>query len=295
LFFAVALLFGIFFVRSFYKSVDVANVLSTLPKEDRESLEWLFRGFSESSYVLFGNKPMAFNCVRTPYHPKIDDVLDLMESLTHCFLGNLVEIKGLNAWKKYEHLFPSSDFIFLENCDSDLTTIYLINKRLFLQKVKENIDYFKDVLGANTTPQKVLDDCLKSDDLIKDGLKDHDGLLGILLGFGRHNAHLFWRRGQIGGMEGLLPKKSLVPSPGYSTVDEERHHIDSMLTSFDGREMKDFNPHLLGLPGFAADLKHPETRQLKIEYRKQYKKIVKEYKNGDYLEVTLKQFCNHNS
>lgn len=237
---------------------------------------------------------MALRCVMDiePYSPQISDTCEFMESITLLHLSCLVESKGLGAWKKYKHLFPSSNFIVLENIEPDPTTIYLINKRVFLQKVEENIDYFKDVLGTNTTPQKVLDDCIKSDDLIKDALKGHDGLLGILLGFGRHNAQLYWRREQIGSLDGLLTKKSLIPSPGFSTIDEERNHINSRLGSFNDREIDDFNPHLLGLPGFVADPKHPETQQLKTDYLKQYKKIVKAYKNGDYLEVTLKQFCN---
>ncbi len=294
---AIALFFGILFVRSFHKSVDVKKVLNTLPKEDRESLEWLFRHFWVSSYVLFGNKPIAIHCMARvePYDPQIFNVYTFMDSITRCHMGNLVDIKGWEAWKKYKYLFPSSNFIILENCEPDLTTIFFINKRAFLKTVEENIDYFREALGAKITPQSIFDNCLKSNDIRKGLLKNHDGLFGILLGFGRHNAHSVWRRVQIGGMnkskEFSLMKKTLIPSPGFSTIYEEYDTFNSRVTAFDDLEADDFNPLTLRLPCFAADHGHPETQQLKIDYTKQYKNIVQKYKNGDFLEVTLRQFC----
>jgi len=289
---------GIVLARSFHKSVDVTKVLRTLPKEDRESLEWWFRHFWASSYVIFGNKPMAFHGVNTvePYNPEILQVHGFMDSICRLHQENFAQIKGVEAWEKHKHLFPSSRFIILENYSQGHVTIFVINKPAFLTQVEENIDYFREVLGNNTTPQQVLDDCLQSNDLYKDVLKNHDGLLGILLGFGQHNAKLFSRRCQITDANQpkafSLTKKPLIPSHGFSTLDEELTDIHSKFGRFDDIEANDFNPLFLSLPGFVADHTSPETKKLKTEYTQQYKKIVKIHKNKDFLEITLKQFCS---
>jgi len=294
----LALSFGIDFAKSFHKSVDVAKILRTLPKEDQESLEWWFRHFWESSYVIFGNKPMAFHGVNRvePYNSQILQVYGFMDSICKLHLENFAQIKGIEAWEKHKHLFPSSRFIILANYSPNDVTIFFINKHAFLTQIEENIDYFRKVLGSNTTPQQVLNDCLKSNDLYKDVLKNHDGLIGILLGFGRHNATLFSRRNQIEyanePKEFSLTKKPLIPSDGFSTIDEELNDIHSRLESFNDIEANDFNHLALLLPGFVADHTSPETKKLKTEYTEQYKKILKNHKNKDFLEITLKQFCS---
>lgn len=234
---------------------------------------------------------MAFNLIRDPRSAQVVHIFDFMESITRCHPSAQVEIKGWEAWRKYKHLFPSSRFILLENQGVDCTTIFLINKDLFLQKVRENLDCFQEVLGSNITPEQVLADCLTSKDLIKDALKGHDGLLGILLGFGRHNACLYWRENQIKPWDGS-PPKSLTTSPGFLTLEEEYAHIHAKLTDFPNLLINDFNPFLLDLPEFRADPTHPETQQLKKEYLEAYKKIIKLYENGNILEITLRQFCN---
>jgi hypothetical protein len=82
------------------------------------------------------------------------------------------------------------------------------------------------------------------------------------------------------------------PSQGFSSIEEECEYLDSKLSIFDDRQVIDLNPLLLQLPTFVADPEHPETQQLKIEYEKQYKDILRRYKDKDFLEVTLRQFCS---
>lgn len=306
-----ALLIGGFFLKP--TTIDVANRIHQLPQEDRESLEWLFRHFWESSYVLFGNKPMAICYVQRvePYHPKVSGVYSFMDSICRLHLENLVEIKGWETWKKYKHLFPSSNFVFLENCCENNIAIVIVNKPSFMKSVEENLAYFKEVLGTHVTPQNIFDDCVRSTDLFKDVLHNHDGLLGILLGYGSHNAQLFHRKSEIEDamytQESLVPDhknlgakslenfcgKVLTPSHGFTTIDEEYNFINSRLRSFHNSKLNDFNPFLLRMPGFAADDSSPETLKLKREYKNQYKKIISKYIKKDYLETTLNQFCNY--
>jgi len=287
-FLSIGFLFTLF-ACSFHRSIDVAKELRNLSDEDRENLEWFFRGFWESSYVLFGTKPMAFTFIKDPHHPHVEHIFDFMDSITDCHPSAQVEIKGWEVWKKYNHLFKSSNFIFLENQEEAGNEIFVINKRSFLDKVGENLDCFQEVLGRDVTPEQILELCLKSKNIIKDALKGHDGLLGILLGFGRHNSYLYWRANQI--KSGCFPKW-LAPSSGFSTLEEEYAHINGTLTFFPNLLMNDLNPFLLDLPEFRADQEHPETEQLRKEYLATYKTILKSYENGNILETTLRQFCD---
>jgi hypothetical protein len=67
--------------------------------------------------------------------------------------------KGYEIWKKYQHLFPSSNYLF---CDGggwgdDGMDVFLINKNSFVHVVAKNIEDFKNILGPNTTPEEILD------------------------------------------------------------------------------------------------------------------------------------------
>jgi hypothetical protein len=293
----IAVFSGIICVKSFEVRNPVAKALRTISKGDLASLEWFFRQFDVCTYVLFGDKPMAFCGVQRvePYKPDVSQVYSFMDSICRLHLENLVQMKGWEAWKKYNHLFPSSQFAFLENDTPDGATIVLINKKAFLKQIDENIDYFKEVLGKYVTPQQILVDCLQSQDLLKDVLQNHEGLIGILLGFGRNNAQLFFRRSQlsndVASQKFSITKHALSPSKGFATLDEEKSDIYARIGLFNESEVSDFNPLQLSLPGFVADNNSAETKQLRTGYTRQYKQILQEYKKGDFLETTLKQYC----
>ena len=231
---------------------------------------------------------MAWEIVYDPC--KSDVPLDYLENfLPRLDLHDMLVFKGWETWKKYQHLFPSSRFVFLENREDNRIHIHLINKEAFLKKVEEHIDYFAEVLGPDATPQKVLNDCLKANDLVEEALKGNCGLQGVLFGFGKHNSQLFWKRNQLEAAKESRKKLLLK----VSSVEEEYESINSRLSSFDDSKADDFNPLRLGLVQCVADCEHPETQELKIEYRKQCKEIISKYKGKDFLEVTLMQICGN--
>ena len=285
-----------------FQSPTIENALQTLSQEDRTALEWFFESNIDSfPYVLFGNKPMGITAfVEVPSFPEFLEAYDVTDWVDFFFNSinsrNLKLKRGWNLCKQYEYLFPSSNYIFIENRWNNWVTIILINKKAFLCTVEKNIEIFQGVLGQHITPQKVLESCLNCKDLFTDALHNHDGLFGILLGYGTHNAELFHRRFEIKRnpqrSQFSLTKKPLKPSEGFSTIEEEYNTICQKLTSFDNYVIYDFNPLLLVLPGFVADHSHPETQKLRKEYLKQYKTIVHEYQKGDFLEVTFKQFSD---
>jgi hypothetical protein len=282
-------------------SIDVPAILKNLSEEDRESLEWLFLGLHQAtcSYVLFGDKPMSICSFLSsePCYSYNDQFYDFIDfSINKLRLPHLRMTKEWELWEKYKASFPSSNFILLKNDDSGEITLVMINKSAFLKTVQENIDAFKVVLGDEINPDIFLDLCIKSKNIFRDVLKYHDELLGILLGYGKHNAFLFSRRHQIAGIRKSqmlsLSQKPPVPSKGFATLEEEYHEIDSRLSFFNDDDIKDLNFLLMGLPMFVADENHPETQELKKKYKNQYKTIVSQYKSGNFLEVTLNQFVN---
>lgn len=289
---ATTLLIG----NQFNGSSKIIKVLKTFPKDEREVLELFFFELnrSGSAYVLFGNKPMSICSFMELDDSRRDPLTSILDLSWKLRLSNLRMNRGLEVWKKYKHLFTSSKFFLLENREQDWVTMVTIHKRNFLKKVEEHIDLFKAVLGTHMTPVILLKQCLNSDNIIGNVLKNNDALLGILLGFGRHNAQLFSRRTQI--EEGKefrripLTNKPLTPSHGFSTLEEERQHINGVLRRFSECDTCDCNSLCFAWPGFMVDPNHPETQQLRKEYKKQCEKIIDKYKKGDFLEVTLKQF-----
>ncbi|MBM3192286.1 MAG: hypothetical protein FJZ63_06535 [Chlamydiae bacterium] len=292
--------FFLFAVCFKLQPLTIKKILKTIPQEEKSSLEWFFQAHVDTiPYVLFGSKPMATTEFLDPFSSSTFSEGHDADDWLFFFFGsvstwNLKTKKGWNTWKKYQHLLPSSNYIFLERKWNNWVNITLINKKAFLDVVEKNLDIFQSVLGQDTTPQRVLESCITCNDILADALHNHDGLFGILLGYGTHNAKLFHRRFEIKRnpqrSQFSLTKKPLKPSEGFSTIEEEYNTICQKLTSFDNYIIYDFNPLLLVLPGFVADHSHPETQQLRKEYLKQYKTIIHEYQKGDFLEVTFKQF-----
>lgn len=295
--------YGVFYLKFSHKPppIIVAKELQNIPKEDKEALEFLFRElhYAPCSYVLFGDKPMSicsFLDVEV-YHPQNYRFYDFMDfSIGAMRRNNLMGLKGWEVWKKYRTSFPSSKYFLLENHDDGCMTLVMINKHAILRIVEENIDLFRNTLGTELTPQTVLDRCVRSQDIFRDVLQYNDELLGILLGYGRHNALLFSRKHQIEGIRDSqkfsLMKKAMVPSQGFDTIDDERNDINKRLTVFDKSILDDFNPLLMALPFFVVDPDHLETKELKNKYKEQYKNIIKQYEKRDFLEVTLQRFCS---
>lgn len=302
---------SLFFVKRhpYEPPIRLDTTLNAIPLQDKEALEWFFRYLHESSsgFVLFGDKPMSI-CSFLEMKPTqpitssypLEAFIDAAFEPFH--LKNLRMQKGLEVWKKYEHYFPSSKFILRENRNptNNWVTIVLINKDEFLKKIANNIESFKKVLGNRVTPQKILSECLKSESLFREVLHSHDGLLGILLGYGEHNAQLYFRKIQIEGARdnqrfSLTTKNCLLPSGKFSSLEEEHSYISMQLSPFTDGEIPDFNPLLMTLPGFSADPHDSETRELKAKYTQQYKNIIKQYRQKDYLRVTLSRFTDHDN
>ncbi len=163
-----------------------------------------------------------------------------------------------------------NNFIFFEEDAVDLPNIkfiFLINKMEFIKKIKEYQQLFNDILKCSVTPEKMLTDIESGRLKFQDAIKNSELLLGILLGFGEHNARLYERRQKLERpkkTEQLL-LKSIIPQPNFSTVEEEIDYLNSLLLPFGDYN---YSPIYAPIVHFVADHSHPETILLDVKYKK---------------------------
>jgi hypothetical protein len=258
----------------------IAKAMDSIPLQDRKILEEFFRKllFSQGfAFALFGDKPISV------------EYFDLEEKKKELFSTSP---EGYKTWKKYVHLFPSRNYLFIfhEDLDKDECEITLINKKAFHQAMDKHREKFAEVLGPKMDSDTLLNLIVKKKSLWNTPIKDRDDLTGILLGYGKHNADLFHKRSEIEIRNRECKRKRTEPSPGYSTVEEELEILNTSLQSFSNEERVSLR--LMRLPGFVADPKSEETNQLKKKYTQQRRRITQRFARGKILEITLKQLCS---
>lgn len=309
LFFFILCCVGVAFLyikesRNFFISYQ----LHKMSDDDRKCLDLFFRSCFSSdpvAYTLFGDKPISITGYYVP-RKKMNHTNEVLDSLLSrcdpdqlknlCNLHNMRQYQGWLVWKKYRHLFPIKNYAVIESknlVDNDYMLILFINKKAFLETVSTYLNDFKNVLGNKITPELLLEQVLKSDNVFGDILKNHQGLIGTLFGYGRHNAWLFHHREEIlfayGRKSPLFNKRSYVLKKlPKSSSQDEWDILNNTLQPFDDREIP-FNSLCMSLPQFVADHSSKETQQLKRKYEKQYRQIVHHYQKGDFLKLTLEK------
>ncbi len=158
--------------------------------------------------------------------------------------------------------------------------------------INKNLSDFQDILGEKISASDLLIRYEEGNSAFFDLLKRHHGLLGILLGFGKRNAWLFQNRDRIlERFQQFTLKINPLPSPGFKTLEEERSYYQNSLTRAFSEENCRKCYKFLYLPGFLADPDSSETHELQEKYLRQREQIHNIYSHGDFLEITLKRFC----
>ena len=289
---------------------------SLLSKEEREALELFFyHGFIDSyAYVLFGDKPISI-C----FFPKVAiwDIKGKIASLSAIIRSFLIAHhpaqrkiqKGWITWQKYQHLFQLPNFIikkeahFLFKDGADF--ILIINKKNFLKAVSCHLKDFQKVLGSSVTPENLYQRCLRGENLLRDVLKSHEGLIGILFGYGRNNAWKYYTRNQLRKelknnhlSEDVIKNKKQKIAQLNRQLDffpnDDFAYLKKAKTLSDLRQgyvylYKGNFPNSLGLPAFACDHNDPETEYLQQVYKNNKKAIQDHYRNKNFLVTTLEK------
>lgn len=265
--------------------------LKSIEKNDRQQLTILFEDFIYKNHfglVLIGEKPIAiagyFNS--TPLWNMLYGRGGRRVNFTECWKG--VE--------KYKSVFSSEDFLILrenESDNGDIQLVTLINKRLFLKTIHENIDLFQKTLGVSFDPLVFLESISQSKASLFEALRRDEGLYGILLGYGRENALAFKRKLLLAKLFDSYYKQKdgdfsliyLTPSEKFSSLEEEYEWYEKNLVPLDFQsKLTPITPAV-----FMAFKNSEETKFLKEKYRKAQKKLVDVYANKDILEVVVKQ------
>jgi hypothetical protein len=255
----------------------VDSAIAQIPKKERKQISYFFRHaifWDTYGYVLLGSKP----CAISYYKKATFSPLSWVESLTP---HNLKMKKGWKTWRKYEKLFPHPNFIFAEE-DSPLTSahfITLIRRDHFLEKIDLYPNDFQAVL--ETTNGEALLDQLKTKTFLAQVLKNHDGLIGTLLGYGRNNGWAFQTKAK--NMHSFVNKEERMKDKNFC---EAQGGWKFFTGSFD----RDFS-HMF-LPGFVADPDDAETKYLEWKYPKEREQIIDYYRDKKFLEATLSLLCD---
>lgn len=316
-------LFITLFSCSFSHSKKIENKIAAIPLEDQKKLEILFHHMMTGDYfscTLFGNKPMTFQEFQSdPWKIPSRHMLN-----PHYFF--YIE-SGWKTWEKYREFFPSKRFIFTTiPCKAGYHFIILINKQAFEETFQKNQDIFRQALGPNITAEKILKEFEMGKKTFEDVLNEHEGLVGLVLGYGKENSMKVYRSEALKlqllkaslhpltliSQQNELPQKirnvlkvraNNLYRKGihwhqilqYDDIKVEKKEICSELTKLSNnseffRFEGDYMPFYLESPNFSCIKNSMETQQLKKEYGEAMKKACKACKQTSFLKGFLEQY-----
>jgi len=159
----------------------------SLDQDESTTLETFFRCIfehSEGGYVLYEKKPL---CIFG--YNEIDNFYG--ESEHH--RQHVILKQGAKSLKKIKHLLKNDNLIIHIYDQQDIEVyncihILVINKKLFLKTVYDNLPLFQYILGTEVTPEKLLEKLLDPTASFHSVLKKNEVLIGIILGFGTQNS-----------------------------------------------------------------------------------------------------------
>jgi hypothetical protein len=286
---------------------SIPERLISIPNNEKKALSRFFEDIifkSSFGYTLFGNKPISFTAYETNK--------GILQTSDYSFL--ILE-RGEELWKKYAIVFPSSNFVFKFQAYKGRHEIFLINRKAVLEIVTKHLDVFKKILGYEFVPEKLLQDLECPDTNILEVLHRHEGLFGILLGYGQNNAFAFQRKYDvIASLQNMLLHPLQLSQDQEAMLGEnflffvtEKHssiHEDNSKLSltvyknlFDEflllkKELRGSNENrnpldFFHLPSFMVRADDPETLFLLEKYKNVRREMTYAYSQGNFLEVTL--------
>jgi len=254
-----------------------------MTSSQQDQLKRLIRLFftqNEFGYTLFGNKPISF-CFIPPgtapvtYRGKVFPALKQGEK---SYLG------GAKLLTEYLNLCPRNHYclkVFFDQHQPSFAVI--INKCMLKKTISVNIDLFRCRYGKNLNFKLILNDLLKKETYYNYLFEDHL-LLGVLLGYGRHNAELFQKRSKF---EYQLSNCNLI------TMNTKEQKLKSMTAEFNQylkpSSYKDFWTTLVNPVRFAVDLQSPQTKELLKHYDACHQLLTKIFKQADWLDIILQK------
>lgn len=266
--------------------LQVVSKKSAISQQEKIILENFFRKLiheCDFGYTLYGDKAVSLTAYFDPV-PR-ENVFFMR--------GNEILKKGWQVFKKHRGHFSLKKYIILEHRDirHNLIFITLINKKAFLKTIEEHLDLFQQILGKNLTPEILLQKLEEPKAVLLDLINHHEGLYGILLGYGRTNALLFHRRHELNiyAEQPTFSLSTAIPSKGFASLADE---IAFLTNNMNPVEKQRSILYSIALPQFMGIRENNETKSLMQKYRKIRSHINNYYLKHDFLDLTVKQFCS---
>lgn len=251
---------------------QVNGLLKLHPKE-RFYLECFFKelvfedGFA---YTLFFDKPVCLS----GYLNQPSKLIKAPNSLNFA--------KGWRFWKKYENLFPHPNFIFIEESlkNNELSefenktgekiqmrAIYIINKRQLQKLIVQHINLFTKELGPSFQLEEFMQQITSGGSLL-DAIHHHEGLLGLILGYGKESA-IAYDQHQKNGFKESTHLKPIYLQPTFCHTNKGRYSVQSIQ--------------------FLGDPNSKEVQEILEKNREQKAMLSDIYAKGDFLNITLSE------
>ena len=244
-------------------------ILSVKDKERLTGLMQILFAHDSFAYTILGSKPISWETYQNSL--PLSNWTNFYDSFS---VHNRTLRSGWKTWEKYQHLFPSTH-LWAENpkCHPGSISILIVNEDRFNDIVNKNKRDFEEVLCREIMDGFQLLREAKNRSLMNEVLEGHQGLLGIVLGYGRDNSWQFHE-----GCKTRTPIGCVWGEENGSFADES---IQSDIT------LTDYYLSLCSCPSFAGDPNSEESLALKTEYLLTKQKVMDYYKDKDFLEATL--------
>jgi hypothetical protein len=188
--------------------------INKIPPSDRRILDNFFCYLIRHhvfGYTLIGEKPISEEVFIEEIDPNLIESGMIGSPAVPLFLG-------WHTWIKYQHQFPiKKDFLFRSKViqnqgESPYRYLILIHKKKALEEIQKNLDLFQKVSGQSLTAQQFFELLEIDDPLFNSWVNNHQGLRGILFGYGRINSVLFDRSVALVDYFKQLIKSTLQPA-----------------------------------------------------------------------------------
>ena len=234
-----------------------------LSRREARRLELFFRELlikDPFAYTLAGSKPTSFGGFRKPLPP----FFTIQSSPMY---------QGWKIWEKYRSTFENPRFAFWieENpwVKNDLLVI-LADQNHCDRMIRQHRSDFEQVLVKSPNDFSELKN---SQPFFQNALRNHDALMGILLGFGRENSWNYFNQ----------KKQKFIW--GKKKVFEMIYRLKIRSLWFRTPQVRD-----MLLPFFMGDPHSSESKELKKTYAATREKLIEYYEGKDFLEATLSLF-----
>ncbi len=262
---ALTIFSAVFSFPILYKNYRVSKIIRQLTLEERYYLDAFLRRFffiDHFLYVLFGNKPVAFEALENsiPFNLSYDCVSK----------SRIKKWKGLEVFRKLFPLFSSRSVIVQINDYPAGIEILILNKKNIINVFQKCRDDFEQVLGKGITLEKFMAEIERGE--FWDAIKCHEALLGILLGYGRNNSWLYYKMRLLSAKLEEFP----LSLEKQESLQIEFTRLKEQLGSFCSERVFPISftqRNYFSLPRFRAELNSLETRELREQYENDREKI----------------------